>query len=504
MRLSRELTRSLLQPVSVLRSLETCWFPVAVGLYLLLAAGLRTLVAKSLMFDESEQLALSQVLALGYGSQPPLVVWIVWCVTTLFGPSMAAIVAVRFAILGLLYCGLYSCGRALTANHSRAALAAAGAVFVPAVSWDFVLDKTNTPLACAIAALTVASLVNAVRTNHFRAALHVGVLVALGVLSKYTFIPFAAALFFASLTVSRYREWMVSRHGAGAIALAVLLLLPHLAWVIASRGELTSGFSQAITNRPDRVLSLLFVSAGDVALMSCGFTLAVFAILVPQVFHRNLETTAEARLLGRTLLLAGITSMVVVVVAGGNRFKPHWFTPMAVLLPTFLVTRLESFSIPRGRVIGLWGVISATVLIISLAMCVLATTNLFLQGRQLHARDHLADEMRIALTERPDSIICDALRDAGNLRLAYPETSVVVLSTPLASRPVVQGSVVFVWDASREDAIHESTRSLLIRDYGLRPDPRANVRYIGERLSADNPLGRRLGVIRLVPNDVVR
>ncbi len=497
MRLSRELTRSFFHPVTARQTLEVCWFPVALGLYLLLVVGLRSLVAKSLMFDESEQLALSQVLALGYGSQPPLVVWVVWTVGCMFGPSAASIIGVRFAILGLMYCGLYACGRALTATPARAGLAAASALLVPAVCWDFMLDKTNTPMACAMAAFTVAALVRAVRTEQIRWAVVVGVIVALGILSKYTFIPFAAGLLTASLTVSQYRGWVWSRRGLMSVAVAVVVVLPHAAWVLLNRAELAEGITQTITNRPDRPLGVLLASACDVGVGACGVTLAVFAILAPGVFRRIHDLPAATRVLGRALLFAGVAGIVVVVLAGGNRFKAHWFTPLAVLLPTFLISRMEFISVARLRVAGLWSVISVAVVSMTIIAGVVGKTDCLQQGRVLHARDELAVELAETLSERPDSIVCDSLRDAGNIRLACPGSTVLVLRTPTSSRPVLRGSVVLVWDASKDDALHRETERLLFRDYGLRPDSTARVQFVGERQSAVNPNGRRLGVMRL-------
>ncbi|MCE9561057.1 MAG: glycosyltransferase family 39 protein [Planctomycetes bacterium] len=500
MRLSGELTRSLIQPAASLRSLERLWFPAAVGVYLLLIAGLRSLVAKSLMFDESEQLALSQVLSLGYGAQPPLVVWIVWVAGTVFGPSTATILGVRYAILGFMYIGLYACGRALTATHERAALAAASALLVPAVCWDFVLDKTNTPMACAMAAFTVAALIRAVRNGELRWAVVVGTLIGLGTLSKYTFIPFAAGLVLASLTVPVYRQWMLSRRGVIALAVTVAIVLPHAAWVLASRAELSESMTLSLTtDRPDRTFGMMLSTAGDVLASSCAVTLVVFAVFAPHVFRRNANTSSETRLLGRALLLGALTAVVVVLLAGGNRFKAHWFTPLAVLLPTFLIARIDFTRIARQRVIGLWATIGVVVLGMVAGAGMIGTTDWLRQGRSLRARDQLAVDVARALDVHPESIVCDSPQVAGNLRLACPGASVAVLRTPMSSRPAVHGSAILVWDASKNDTILDKTAMLLLRDYGLSPDPTSIARFAGELQTSTNPGGRRLGIMRLVP-----
>ncbi|WP_439621423.1 glycosyltransferase family 39 protein [Gemmata sp.] len=496
MRLARELTSALVRPSTARAALAGNWFPAALGAYLLLVAGLRTLVARSLMFDESEQLALSQVLALGYGTQPPLLIWVAWCAVAVFGVSTATILGLRFVVLGLMYTGLYACGRSLGGLRHRAALAAAGALLVPAVSWDFVLDKTNTPMACAMAAFAVASLVNAVRTGSRRAAVCVGLLVGLGVLSKYTFLPFVAGLVAAALSVPEYRNWVLSRRGAAAGLTALVVLLPHAAWVVANRADLAEGITHSITDRPERTLSRLAVSAGDVAVMSVGVTLVAFACLAPHVFRRVSERPAQ-RVLGRALALAGGAAVAVVVLAGGTRFKPHWFTPLAVLLPAYLVSRLGEAPGSSRAARRLGAAVGVGIFATAILAGAVGTTDWLRQGRELRQRDRIAAEVARAVPADA-SYVCESLRDAGNLRLAHPRSAIAVLGTPQAARPKLREGAIFVWDASKGVAVPETTAAALAREHGLRPDVTARARFVGEPITPANPTARRLGIVRLV------
>ncbi|VTT98397.1 Glycosyl transferase family 39 OS=Thermodesulfatator indicus (strain DSM 15286 / JCM 11887 / CIR29812) GN=Thein_2028 PE=4 SV=1: PMT_2 [Gemmataceae bacterium] len=495
MRLARELTSALVRHSPARAAFAACWFPTAVGLYLLLVAGLRTLVARSLMFDESEQLALSQVLALGYGTQPPLLIWAAWCAVAVFGVSSSTILGLRFVVLGLMYAGLYSCGRSLGGSCHRAALAAAAALLVPALSWDFVLDKTNTPAACAMAAFAVAALVNAVGTGSRRAAVSVGLIVALGILSKYTFVPFVAGLVSAALTVPEYRQWALSRRGAVAALTALGVILPHAVWVVANRAELADGITHSITDRPERTLGRLVLSAVDVAVMSFGVTLLAFAWLASQVFRRGSERPAQ-RLLGRALVMAGVAAIAVVVLAGGTRFKPHWFTPLAVLLPAYLVSRLGETPDASRAARRLGAVLGVLVVGVAVLAGAVGTTDWLRQGLELRQRDRIAAEVASAVPAHA-SLVCESLRDAGNLRHAHPRSAIAVLGTPESARPTLLDGAVLVWDASRSDAVPETTAESLARDHGLRPDPTAAVRFVGEAITRDNPRARRLGVVRL-------
>ncbi len=501
MRVSGERVRPVIETGLPAKLLERSWFPVTLVAYLMLAACLRTIVGQTLMYDESEQLALAQVLALGYGSQSPLILWVVWAVTSVVGPSSAAIIGVRFAALAFMYVALYACARAVIPTPNRAALAVACALLVPAVCWDFMLDKMHTPLACGMAALLFATVVRAVRGAETHWAAAVGVVAGLGVLSKYTFVPFAAGLAATMLTIPVYRQWLLSRRGLLALVAAVVVILPHATWAVANSRDLAGGIQKSMTDRPVRTLGGLMLSAADVTVMCFTTVSVVFACITPMVLRRRLVVSPEAKVLGRALLASVLVAVAIVVIAGGNRFKAHWFTPVAMLLPCWFVARLEGVTVPKWRVAGLWLAVGVTVLGLSVVAIVIGKTQWMPQGRSLQSRDRLAYDTATLLSSRPDTVICDGVRDAGNVLLACPGSTVGVLGTPAAARPIVQGSTAaLVWDATWEDAIPPRTTLALEREFGLQPAPDAVAQYAGRRFTPTSPpSARRLGVIPLVP-----
>jgi len=500
MRVAGPLLRAILKQRVALHVPELPWFPVLLGLYLLLVSGVRCLLARSLMFDESEEFALSQVLALGYGAQPPLIVWIVWAAVACFGPSAAVVVGVRLAVLGLLYAGLYACGRVLTQRPDRAALAAASALLIPTVGWDFVTDKMHTPLTCAVAAFTVAALVRAVRGGELRWAVAVGMIVGLGPLCKYTYLPFAAGLLAAACTLPAYRRWVFSSRGLVAVFVALLVVLPHAVWVIENRVSLTSAITRTMTDRPANSRWSVLLGAANAVFLGCGLFVAVFAVAVPGGFRRNSALPAEARLLTRALLIGGLLSLAIVVANGGNRFKAHWFTPLMVLVPAVLVARMDCVAVSPRRVALIWVACCAVVIASVAGGIVLGKTDWLKNGRSLRYQDRLIAETATVLTdEHPETIVCEGVRHAGNLRLAFPSASVSVLGLPAGSRPTVRGTrVVLVWEAEDGDAIPNDVLSAIELDYGMQPDPLSAVRFTGGAPAYENPHGRRLGMVRLV------
>jgi hypothetical protein len=474
-------------------------FASVLAVYLLTAFGLRTLAAKTLLFDEAELLATSQVLALGYGKQPPLASWLLWGFNTLFGPSLAVVLSLRFAVLGLLYVGLYACGRAITATPGRAALGAACVLLIPAVSWDFVLDKTHTPLACVMVAFTIASMLRALRSDHPAWWAATGACVGLGMLSKYTFVPTAGGLAIALLMVPEYRRRVLTKRGGLAIAVAAVIILPHALWLVANQEELVAGVQHSMTDRPHRSAVGTLGLAADVALMSCGIVFAVFAVSVPGVFRRQVNPSSETRLLGHVMVFGAAIAAMLVLLSGGNRFKAHWFTPSAILLPLWLTARMESQEVSRRGWAGLWGAATAAAVGTLVGMGMLGTTGLLRQGEVLQARDRLTLQLADTLGEYPGSVICDSMRDAGNLRLIRPDFPVAVVGTTREARPRVGNASVYVWDATMRDVVSEADESRLVREFGVKPNPGAATRYVGAS-TAGGPR-RRLAVTPLVPTN---
>ncbi|MBA4064437.1 MAG: hypothetical protein C0501_12135 [Isosphaera sp.] len=475
------------------------WFPAGLAAYLALVVLIRASLSRSLMADESEQFALSQVLALGYGAQSPLIIWLVWAAVGVFGPSAAAVVGVRVAALGLMYAGLYALGRVLTPTRGRAALCAAAALLVPVVCWDFVVDKMHTPITAAAAAFTVAALVRAVRGGGAGWAAAVGGLAGLGVLAKYTFVPFAAGLAVACLTVGPYRRWLLSRRGALAAVVAAAVVAPHAAWALANRGAVSGVVTDALTKRPGHPAVAMLIGAADVAVGSFASVLAVFGMAAPAVFRRQSSAPPEVRLLGRAVGLGCLAAVAAVAAAGGHQLRAHWFTPVAVLLPVFLVARLDRAAVPRWRVAALWGWVGVVVVGITGWAAVLAATDWTKPGEWFRARDRFAADAAALLADRPDFVVCDAVRDAGNYRLASPGSTVAVLGTPPAARPAVRGPVaVFVWELKDPGARREDPVAALAREYGLRPD--GPVRVSREPAPGEPPC-RRVAAVRVVPVD---
>jgi hypothetical protein len=117
------------------------------------------------------------------------------------GPSVLALAVLKHALLALTYLFMGLAARALLPPRT-VWWAAASMVMLPPLGWSSLRDQTHTVLVTAVTAGTWWVLVRLVRRRARRYAL-LGLMLALGMLSKYNFALFAAAL--------AWRRWACRR-----------------------------------------------------------------------------------------------------------------------------------------------------------------------------------------------------------------------------------------------------------------------------------------------------
>ena len=202
---------------------------------LLLAAGvlaLRAAIAASLplLYDEAYFWEWSRFPAPGYYDHPPLVAWII-ALTTQVIPARSEL-AVR---LGALVCGVLSLGliHSLALRLFRE----------PRVAWRAVLFAACVPVLHGLGILMTpdapALLFHLLFLNLFWIALAerapwawalAGVALGLALLSKLAaLLTLACAVGYLAAS-ARHRAWLRRPHPYGALALALLVFLPCLAW----------------------------------------------------------------------------------------------------------------------------------------------------------------------------------------------------------------------------------------------------------------------------------
>jgi 4-amino-4-deoxy-L-arabinose transferase-like glycosyltransferase len=111
-------------------------------------------------------------------------------------------------------------------------LAALGLIWLPGVGWSLMRDQTHTVMLNAAIAATWWALLRQIRAPSPMGFALLGVLMAWGVLSKYSYVLVAAAAVLAALSLPQPRRALLSRGWWLTPLITLALVAPHAAWMI--------------------------------------------------------------------------------------------------------------------------------------------------------------------------------------------------------------------------------------------------------------------------------
>jgi dolichol-phosphate mannosyltransferase len=181
-----------------------------------------------LLPEDSYYWNYSQHLDLGYLDHPPMVAWIIWLGTAVFGDS-------EFGVrIGALCCAAVASLFAyrLTRNLFGEASAVVALVLMQVLPFFFLGGMLMTPDAPLTAAWVGALyfLERALIAGQSRAWLLAGVSIGLGLISKYTIAMLVPAVLLFVILDQQSRRWLLRWEPYAALGIALLIFSPVIVW----------------------------------------------------------------------------------------------------------------------------------------------------------------------------------------------------------------------------------------------------------------------------------
>lgn len=457
-------------------------FAAIVVAYCLLHLGLRLFLSPVLGTDDVEQAICAQSLALGCDlRQPPLYTWLQWLTNQFAGTGRLSIFLFKYGLLFLTYWLLYRIGLRLFAQSATAGIAALSLWLTYPFAVSVHQGVTHSLL---LSALLAASFLVALRLGERRTLggyVLLGLVLGLGLLAKYSFALYAAALALAALGLPRYRALLLDVRLVLTALVAVLVVTPHGLWAWERLGAMQGalggiGQHNAPAGYGPRVASGLMSLAS--ALVQFLFPLwLILLIFYPRLLRPPKAPLPNAlRLAGRTIAISAGLLALVVLLGGPVEIKPRWMHVVLLLAPLYLFGRIEaagySAGAKRGYVASLY-LLPLLVIAAWLGQTYLAPK--FGQVTRFHAPyDRLAQQLHSAGFER-GTIVADGLHLAGNMRIAFPESRVVTPAYPHYRPPMTgSGQCLAVWESRH----HSATPAELIGYLNKAGRPAPAPRYI--------------------------
>jgi hypothetical protein len=462
--------------------------------YCLAYLAIRLAVGGALERDEAEIVYLTQQLRLGYGTQPPLYAWLQWLIFDVFGINRISLLLLKDLALGATCVGLFHAARPLIGRGGALAASASLALF-PQVAWEALRIQTHSVLMTAIAAATLWMYFALLRRPNLARYAGFGMLCGLGLQTKYNYGVFLAAVACASLLVRAHREVLWNRRIWAAILPALLLALPHAAWIAHNPGLAFGGTVSKMQDGAVVAPYLARVGGGGLQVLSGIISFLALPALVyaPVCWRRRalwrgravFDRVAPASRFFAWFYGLCLLALAVLALTGEvGTIKERWMIPLLFSLPLGLFVMFPAL----GREEIYTDIRRSAVFV---ALCLLALLPLRLSlgpafGKVM-TQHHPYEQLATAVQRQcplARTIVTESLLTAGNLRFARPALRTVLLEDAERERIPVAGPAAVVTHAGAGPASLAEFHALYP---DLSPGPGANL-----SLALEDGSGKRM------------
>jgi hypothetical protein len=432
------------------------WAVISAGLlYGLLHAVLRLSLSTNLPQDDVTANILAQTLELGYlPRQPPLYEWLLWSVQRFTGPTLPSFLLIKYTLLTATFGFLYLIGLRVFSERRWAVLAALSPLLIYQIGWNLHEGVTHTmAMVCALTASFWAFIRVAERGRTGDYVLF-GILIGLGLISKWSFAAFLIALSASAMLQPRLRHALFDPFILISVATAIAVASPAIYWVVAGKQDLASVYGHAVApmaaeNRLKATLIGLKLSL--FAPLAFLFPLdAILVVLFPRVVPQIITSVRGAFIpqpdsvvsVERLILHMTIAGVIILILGalltGATHYLERYMHPFFLLTPIWLVAMVERIgpSSLRPRVFA--GVLlAATATVLPLRLY-----------DDLHAMGQHCQKCRVAIPYdglaqvlstrgfQQGTIIAQSRHDAGNLRRYFPLSRISCLEAPRYAPPL--------------------------------------------------------------------
>ncbi len=403
------------------KCLQATWLVLGLGLIIrLLISGQFLLVP-----DEANYWQWSRYLDIGYYDHPPMIAWLIWLSTTLFGQNEFA---VRLpTVLGITVASIYLCMLAAHWFSRRCAFHVAlltqGILLLNGSALVATPDGLLIP--CWAAACYHAAM--ALDQDKLSQWLFTGIWFGLGLLSKYTMFLFLPSLFFCMLFTGMYRKRLFSVKPWLGLCIGFVVFTPVVIWNsrhdwVTFRHVLFQGGVNDATFFTLRYIGDFFAS--QAALLSPVIFLFILAGWLNGWFSKRLRSGDAPFLIFMSLT----TFLVFMLLAFHVRIYGNWPAPAyltALVLIAALYSPGQAGTTGRNKLwvfaVGLSIFMSSAVLVQLMYPVLPVKVDLDRTARETVGWDTLAQAADSALKEmdRPEETFIFALRYQFASELAF-------------------------------------------------------------------------------------
>jgi 4-amino-4-deoxy-L-arabinose transferase-like glycosyltransferase len=444
--------------------------------YFTLCVILRLMRSESLQPDEAEQIFQSQYLLMGYSRQPPFYNWLQIGVFELLGPSILGLSLLKNVLLALTCIIFGLAARMVAKDRDMAAAAMLGMLTMPAIIVMVQRDLTHAIALFCFVALFLLTFFRTLTRPGLLPYLATGMVVGLGIITKYNFVILPAAAIVAALSDSAFRKRVLDWRLIPALVVAGLICLPHMLWVLDNLHTATSGTISAMREDGsgsalfDRVEGLMSIIIST--LQGTVPTLVFFAIAFPgKIRAAWLAESRWTRLTGITLLACLAIVAVIALGFGASSIRQKWLAPFLMLFPLYICMKLDAAGIEAR--LGLKRLTIAVLTVATLFVLYLFAANAIGPRFGKQGKDTVPYSAFVAQVladngnQRPDLIISDNAALGGAARILLPDALVRLpedesLRQNAPAADPARGNTLVIWTGEDPDAATQTPPSVVL------------------------------------------
>jgi 4-amino-4-deoxy-L-arabinose transferase-like glycosyltransferase len=310
------------------------------ALYFLFNAITQYAASPTADLDQAEQLILSQTWQLGYNAQPPLYTYITKLFFYITQSSLISLYLIKVIILTCFVLSLLKITQALNGSKTQIVIVFYSIALIPQFIWESQRDLTHSVLASLMAALTLLITVKLKEKQTWTLYSLLGVVSACGLLSKYNYIIFLAALFITALISNPYRKIIFNKFILISIVLFLVLLTPHIYWIVNHLDIALESTEKLRTGLQSPLQGIAKMLTASLAFLS-PLVLIMWLIIKPRLKKWQEFNSTQQFFITLSIFIL-ITMLIFIFITHTTQIKDRWFQPILfffILIPALFYNK---------------------------------------------------------------------------------------------------------------------------------------------------------------------
>lgn len=297
--------------------------------------------------DEAKENIFTQTLEWGYlPDNPPLFEWSLIAIQQITGPTLFSFLILKYALLCFSAGFLFLAGKRLFGEAKWAAITVFSASLLYQLGYNYHQAFTHSLMVIAMVSFSFWAFVRLLQERALRDYLVFGLSIGLGLLAKYNFIGFLAAVLLPALVNRQSRKVLLDGRMLAGLGVAGLVIFPHGLWLLEKHELMLTYVSAKLGQNSGDYFSRVGEGLGDFMVATVSFylpfMLVAFGVYREAFLKNGVHVSAQKKvggdalllfLAGRSVLWGGLLLLGAVLVLGVSNITERYVVPL--YLPGF-------------------------------------------------------------------------------------------------------------------------------------------------------------------------